>query len=503
VLVLSGVALLAGMAVLLGWVDWPTLGRWARPLAVPLALFAVAGGGVAAAVARLLGDRATRARAAGMSWWFVVAATIVIGVGWVATSWLLNEAGQATTADAKASARVEALKTGLGIGAGTTGIFALLLAVRRQQHSERDATEKNVTELYTKAADQLGSEQAPVRLAGLYALERLAQSNPRQRQSIVNVICAYLRMPFTPPDTEPSAAADAAQLQDHQRRVQEREVRLAAQRILTEHLRPKVRRLFWENIDLDLTNAHLIDFTLVECRVRAAAFVGATFDGDALFHGATFDGDALFANVTFTGRAEFGDAHFSRHVTFVRATFGGGAAFGFATFDGRTAFDGAKFTGRVRFDDATFPYVGEPGRLLMFPVTFIRVTFTGGAEFGRATFDGGVAFHGATFNGHARFKDMTFTDIARFENVTFTGGAEFEGATFAGDVRFDSSTFDGKTGFGGTTFSDVARFENVTFTGSVEFGDAHFIHHVTFEGATFTGLAHIGHRGTPSASAWA
>ncbi|MGV9365936.1 hypothetical protein [Amycolatopsis sp. NPDC003731] len=37
-LVLSGVALLAGAVVFSGWVDWPALGRWARPLAVPPSL---------------------------------------------------------------------------------------------------------------------------------------------------------------------------------------------------------------------------------------------------------------------------------------------------------------------------------------------------------------------------------------------------------------------------------------------------------------------------------
>jgi hypothetical protein len=58
---------------------------------------------------------------------------------------------------------------------------ALLLTARRQRYTElalvytdRDATERRITELYTKGADQLGSDQTPVRLAGLYALERLA-----------------------------------------------------------------------------------------------------------------------------------------------------------------------------------------------------------------------------------------------------------------------------------------------------------------------------------------
>jgi hypothetical protein len=102
--------------------------------------------------------------------------------------------------------QIEAIKTGLTVAAGTGGAFGLLLAFRRQRSTElalvstdRDATERRITELYIKAADQLGSDQAPVRLAGLYALERLAHSNIEHRRTIVDVICAYLRMPYTPP----------------------------------------------------------------------------------------------------------------------------------------------------------------------------------------------------------------------------------------------------------------------------------------------------------------
>ena len=54
------------------------------------------------------------------------------------------------------------------------------------------------------AVEQLGSDKAQVRFGGLNALERLAQDNPAHRQAIVNVICSYLRMPFSP--TAPPAS---------------------------------------------------------------------------------------------------------------------------------------------------------------------------------------------------------------------------------------------------------------------------------------------------------
>jgi hypothetical protein len=64
----------------------------------------------------------------------------------------------------------------LTIGTGTEGVVALVLAGRRQWSSEHDATQRRITETYTKAVDQLGSDQAAVRLGGPYALERLADS---------------------------------------------------------------------------------------------------------------------------------------------------------------------------------------------------------------------------------------------------------------------------------------------------------------------------------------
>ncbi|MFF0869994.1 hypothetical protein ACFYUV_50150 [Nonomuraea sp. NPDC003560] len=90
--------------------------------------------------------------------------------------------------------------------------------MRRQRHQElaaahttHDAAERRVTELYTKAAEQLGNAQAPVRLAGLYALERLAQDTPALRQTIVDVICSYLRMSYTPPREDRGKKIRAAQ----------------------------------------------------------------------------------------------------------------------------------------------------------------------------------------------------------------------------------------------------------------------------------------------------
>jgi hypothetical protein len=138
-------------------------------------------------------------------WWWVLPAALLIGAAtWGTTEWLLQDLDRLPLAE-QTSARIEAARTALAAAAGVGAAVTLMLAVRRQRHQElatahttHDAAERRVTELYTKAAEQLGNSQAPVRLAGLYALERLAQDTPELRQTIVDVICSYLRMPYTP-----------------------------------------------------------------------------------------------------------------------------------------------------------------------------------------------------------------------------------------------------------------------------------------------------------------
>src|SRR5690242_15175905 len=100
-----------------------------------------------------------------MPWWVAAVGFAAVAVAaTVTTVWLLSIAGH------DAPLRIEAIKVGLSVGAGTGGAVALLLAVRRQWLSERaqahaedvardnahDATERRVTELYGKAVEQLG-----------------------------------------------------------------------------------------------------------------------------------------------------------------------------------------------------------------------------------------------------------------------------------------------------------------------------------------------------------
>lgn len=334
------------------------------------------------------------------SWTIIAGAALVVVVTSIAVGWLQSGVPDGGDPIERARLRVEAIRTGLSVGAGLGAALALLLALRRQQLAERtqqateyDAGEKRVTELYLKAADQLGSDRAPVRLAGLYALERLAQDNPVHRQSIVEVICAYLRMPYPVDPAPASVPSQPVDLPDENSPTtgadvgggdrEERQVRITAQRVLARHLRPtnsngRPNPVFWGPVDLDLTEATLIDLDFNACRLRRARFDGATFTGLTRFNQALFVGDAGFEKVTFLGDVWFDDASFTGDAWFQRASFAGVAR-----------FEGASFSSFA---------------------LFVRASFGGLGRFGGVKFDSFVLFGGASFATGADFHLAFATD---------------------------------------------------------------------------------------------
>ncbi|ATY15535.1 hypothetical protein CU254_37980 [Amycolatopsis sp. AA4] len=334
-----------------------------------------------------------------LRWWWVAAAAAATAVLIAAATWLLvSQVATAPTSDT-ARAELDAIRTALSLAVGTGGAFALWLAARRQRsteiqiretiaataedqrHRERvqlatefDLTERRITELYAKAVEQIGSDKAPVRLGGLYALERLANANPTLRQAIVNVVCAYLRMPFPEPswDYESSRAAELESgMSDVERQEREElQVRLAAQQMLADHLReadgsPEK----WGACDIDLSRAVLIDFRLQRCSVGNAQFHGTqflvvarfdktVFHGEVWFYHSDFDRMASFSGAKFLDRAVFTATRFGWHLLSPGVRFLGGAGFHRVEFCGRCDFRDGEFAQFIEFDQP--PKLSEP-----------------------------------------------------------------------------------------------------------------------------------------------
>ncbi|SDD85706.1 pentapeptide repeat-containing protein [Glycomyces harbinensis] len=301
--------------------------------------------------------------------------------------------------------KVEVIRLSLFIIAGIGGVFALVISYRRQglneaaevrvEQAEAREDGKVFNERFKSAAEQLSSEQAANRLAGVYAMAGLADDWDKGRQTCISVLCAYLRMPYEPPDE--SATADTAEAtpvepEVQKARRQERQVRHTIINVIRERLRSEpVRGKTWHGHDFDFTEAH--------------------FDGGDLSGIMVTGGVMRFRNAVFTAAGfAFANARFSRGtVDFY------GARFSNAWLD----FSEAQFVGsRVLFMDATFAVDW---------LRFENTTFTAGeVDFTGARFEQGLLdFNWAVFSGGGiNFMWATFSGTrVLFTGAAFTGGA--------------------------------------------------------------------------------
>ncbi|MDV5142878.1 pentapeptide repeat-containing protein [Streptomyces sp. SBC-4] len=329
-----------------------------------------------------------------------VAAVLVAGGVFYGLVALLDFQEIDTTAKLDAKTLFDLVKLSFGVVAGAGALVALVVAYRRQRVDEagahREATRLH-TERFSQAVDKLGSDSPAVRLGGVHALAGLADDAPDDnlRQTCIDVLCAYLQLPFTP-----DPGNDPAHQEEHHRYLAFRKVRHTILRLIGDHYRrPQGTHRSWQGCDLDLS--------------------GVTIDGDMDFGGATFsDGIISFSGATFAdGIISFSGATFAgSEVFFSGAMFSGGMVeFTGVTFaDGAVSFRGSTFSGSV--------------------LTFATAMFSGGmVNFGGTTFsDRSVFFSGATFSGSR----------VSFSSATFSGGSvDFSGAMFSGGtVDFNDAT---------------------------------------------------------------
>ncbi len=298
---------------------------------------------------------------------------------------------------------------------------------------------RTLNERFATAAGQLGNDRPPaVRLAGVYAMAGLADDWPENRQTCVDVLCAYLRLPHDPdPGDEATPTGRTAYRANS-------EVRHTVTRVITAHLKADAA-LSWQGMNFDFTGTVFDDGDFCGARFSGgtAAFGNARFSGVVGFRGAQFSGGTVdFHGAEFSGTVDFGGAQFSGS----KVDFGG-AQFSSGTVD----FGAAKFSaGEVRFRGAKF----SGGQ-----VNFTSAEFSGGqVDFAGAEFSGGrVEFIGARFSG----SQVDFS-VARFSG----------GRVIFGVARFSG----GQVDFGGAKFSGSrVDFLDAHFSGSrVDLSDARF-----------------------------
>jgi uncharacterized protein YjbI with pentapeptide repeats len=185
----------------------------------------------------------------------------------------------------------EARKTLAYIMGGLLAIIGITLAHRRIRALERQvqigqeqlrvAQEGQITERFTRAIEQLGSDKMAIRLGGIYALERIANDSDKDYWTIMETLTAFLRENFPWREISPEGTVDDT--------IEKALKQMAFTYRYKAPIRPATdlqailtvlaRRKYWhgnnENKPLDLTDTNLQGANLFRAHLEGALLDGA------------------------------------------------------------------------------------------------------------------------------------------------------------------------------------------------------------------------------------
>lgn len=133
----------------------------------------------------LLGGIAAVALALAIAW-----VLFVPTADWLATHDVASVTGPLRTARDAARGRLLTLGAGLLV-AGALIFSAWNFTLWRRTFEL--AGQGQVTDRYTKAIEQLGSDKLDVRIGGIYGLERIARDSARDHSTVMEVLAAFIR----------------------------------------------------------------------------------------------------------------------------------------------------------------------------------------------------------------------------------------------------------------------------------------------------------------------
>jgi Pentapeptide repeats (8 copies) len=229
---------------------------------------------------------------------------------------------------ARESVRTQLLTLGAGIFAAGALIYtarnftlaghqldlsrqAMELTEQGQRRTLELTEQGQVTDRYTKAIDQLGSDKLDVRIGGIYALERIARDSAKDRPAVIDVLAAFVREhsrePWPPLPADDQSGAGSPE------RATRPDVQAAVTVIGRRNIQLDDQRVNLTDANLsgaDLTGANLTEAGFANAKLPGAILVGANFTGANLSN-ADFSGANLY-NAILTGSyptgANFTDA---------------------------------------------------------------------------------------------------------------------------------------------------------------------------------------------------
>ena len=352
-------------------------------------------------------------------------------------------------------------------------------------------------ERYTKAVEQLGSKEAPVRIGGVYTLiglvdEWLLDENldytekVREGQVIINNLCAYIRSPFTLASYYDELSEDTPSLdgiyKDNQQKFytdkaefkSEADIRLSIIKEIHNRLQsPKINTPgAWSDFEYDFSGSiffYPVDFTR-SYYAKPVKFSGSTYQDEVRFGGSTYQGGADFSGSIYQRGANFLSSTYQSQANFSGSTYQDKAVFSSSTYQDGVNFSGSTYQGEVFFRGSVYRgWVVFNGSTYREEADFCGSTYRRGADFSDSTYWGKIVFGGSVYQGWAVFRDSAYRGEAAFNDSVYWGGADFSG-----------STYRGRTGFGNSIYQEGANLSRSTYWGEADFSGSIFCSEIYF-----------------------
>ena len=352
-------------------------------------------------------------------------------------------------------------------------------------------------ERYTKAVEQLGSKEAPVRIGGVYTLvglvdEWLLDENldytekVREGQVIINSLCAYIRSSFAlafhyDELTQESPTAEGLYKNreqdfyiDKAEFKSEADIRLSIIKEIHDRLQsPEINTPgAWSDFEYDFSGStffYPIDFTR-SYYAKPVKFSGSTYQDEVRFGGSTYQGGADFSGSIYRRGADFLSSTYQSQANFVGSTYQDKAAFSSSTYQDGANFSGSTYQGEVFFRGSVYRgWVVFNGSAYREEADFCGSTYQRGADFSDSTYWGKIVFGGSVYQGWAVFRDSAYRGEAAFNDSVYWGGADFSG-----------STYRGRAGFGNSIYQEGANLSRSTYWGEADFSGSIFCSEIYF-----------------------
>ena len=342
-------------------------------------------------------------------------------------------------------------------------------------------------ERYTKAVEQLGSKEAPVRLGGVYTLvglvdEWLEEKNLeyserlKEGQVIINNLCAYIRFPFTLASYYDELSEDKPSSEgfykDNQQKFytdkaefkSEADIRLSIIKEIHDRLQSPDKNTpgTWSGFEYDFSGStffYPIDLTNSYYK-KPVNFSGSTYQDEVRFDGSVYKDEADFGSSIYKSWATFDGSTYTGWVGFNCSTYQSWADFSASTYQDGATFMSSTYQSWADFSNST----------CQSEVYFSDSTYKGKADFCGSTYQNEVYFSYSTYQSEADFSDSIYQGKADFSDSTYRGWADFRNSAYQGRAGFTDSTYQHEVYFSGSTYQSEADFSGSIFCGDVYYG---------------------------------